>query len=345
LVAPFLKPVVFAAILAIIFHPVEATMRRWTRNKNAAALLSTTVVILFITLSSVFLGRAILSGLTDIYQSLGRPGESKERLGSYVVHIVEGVVGFLGRYVPISVGDVQVAISNQATKVISSLLAMSAGALGSMTGLFGNALICFFLLFFLFRDGRAMLRRVAVVLPLRRDQVTRLYACVKETLNAVVYGTLAIAAIQGMLTGVAFAFLGLASPVLWALVTSLCALLPVIGTAFIFLPAVSMLAFDGHWIRSAILLIWALAVVHPVDNILRPYLIGGRTKLSTLYLFFALLGGLKTFGALGVFVGPLILAVTVALFRFLREQRRVAGWKLIEGSSERTGHRGLAIGI
>jgi predicted PurR-regulated permease PerM len=79
-----------------------------------------------------------------------------------------------------------------------------------------------------------------------------------------------------------------------------------------------------------ILLVWAVAVVHPVDNVLRPYLIGERVKLSTLYVFFALLGGLTTFGALGVFIGPLILAVTIALFRFLREEKRAGNWSLEE---------------
>ena len=343
LIAPFLRPIAFAAILAIIFHPVQAMMRRCLRNRNAAAMLSTMVVILFITLVSVFLGRAVLSGLGDIYQALGSPGQTKERLGLYLVRVIEGVVGFVGRYVAISVGDLQVAISKQAETVISSLLRASAGALGSMTALLGNALICFFILFFLFRDGQAMLRRMAVVLPLRRDQVTRLYACVKETLNAVVYGTLLIAAIQGALTAVAFAFLGITSPVLWGIVTSLCALLPVIGTAFVFLPALSMLEFSGHWIKAVILLIWALGIVHPVDNILRPYLIGGRTKLSTLYVFFALLGGLKTFGALGIFVGPLILAITIALFKFLREER-AAGWQLIEQSSTRAERERVTVG-
>lgn len=327
LVAPFLKPIVFAAILAIIFYPVQARTHQWIRNRNAAAALSTTAVILFIVLAAIFLGRAILSGLGDIYQSLANPGEGKERLSVYVLHVLERVVGIAGRYIPISAASLQVAISNQVEKVISSLLAMSAGALGSITSLVGNALISFFILFFLFRDGRSMLRRGSVVLPLKRDQVIRLYACVKETLNAIVYGTLAIAAIQGALSGIAFSFLGLTSPVLWGIVTGLCAMLPVIGTGFVFVPAMSMLAFNGHWIKALVLLIWAVTVVHPVDNVLRPYLIGGRVKLSTLYVFFALLGGLKTFGALGVFVGPLILAMNVALFRFLREQKTAAGWK------------------
>ncbi len=166
-----------------------------------------------------------------------------------------------------------------------------------------------------------MLRRGAVILPLKPDQVRRLLRCVKDTLNAIAYGTLAMAAIQGALTGVAFWFLGITSPIAWGIATTLCALLPIIGTAFVLLPATCMLIFTGHWMKGLILLVWAVAVVHPVDNVLRPYLIGERVKLSTLYVFFALIGGLKTFGGLGVFIGPLILALTVALFRFLREEK------------------------
>ena len=168
------------------------------------------------------------------------------------------------------------------------------------------------------------------MLPLKPDQVRRLLKCVKDTLNAIAYGTIAMAAIQGALTSVAFWFLGITSPVVWGIITALCALLPIIGTAFVLLPATGMLIFSDHWIKSLILLIWAVAVVHPVDNVLRPYLIGDRVKLSTLYVFFALLGGLETFGALGVFIGPLILAVTVALFRFLREKKRAGNWSLQE---------------
>jgi predicted PurR-regulated permease PerM len=183
-------------------------------------------------------------------------------------------------------------------------------------------------LFFFFRDGRGMLRRASVILPLRRDQARRLFARVRDTLNAIVYGTLAMAALQGALTGLAFWVLGVTSPVLWAIVTALCALLPVIGTAFVLVPAISMLVFSGHWVKALILLVWGVAVVHPVDNVLRPYLIGGRAKLSTLYVFFAVLGGVKAFGPLGLFTGPLILAITVALFTFLREEKRAGSLDL-----------------
>ena len=168
------------------------------------------------------------------------------------------------------------------------------------------------------------------MLPLKPDQARRLLKCVRDTVNAIAYGSIAMAAIQGTLTGLAFWFLGITSPVAWGIVTTLCALLPIIGTAFVILPAIGMLIFSGHWIKGLILLVWAVIVVHPVDNVLRPYLIGERVKLSTLYVFFAMLGGLKTFGGLGVFIGPLILALTVALFRFLREEKRAGNWTFQE---------------
>jgi len=326
LIAPFLKPILFSAVLAILFYPFYSHILRWIRNRNASALLSTSLVILFIALSAVFLGRSLATGLRDIYESFDSSGDGSERLSLYFIHLFERAVELVSRYLPISTSDLRTATLSQAEKGVAALLNMTAGALGSITALLANALIAFFILFFFLRDGRAMLRRAAVLLPLNADQARRLFARVKDTLNAIVYGTLTMAALQGALTGVAFWILGVTSPVLWAIVTTLCALLPVLGTAIVLLPAISMLVFSGHWIKGLILLAWAAVVVHPVDNVLRPYLIGGRTRLSTLYVFFALLGGLKVFGALGVFIGPIVLATTLALFTFLRKEKRADDW-------------------
>jgi predicted PurR-regulated permease PerM len=325
-----LKPVIFSVVLSVLIYPLNARIGHWIRNRNIAAVLSTSAVILLISSISLFLGRTLLSGLQEIYQSLSGSGESKERLSVFIVQLFDQAVAFANRYISIPVADLQRAILNQAEKAVAGLIAMSAGALGNITSLALDAFIVFFILFFLFRDGRSMLRRGAIILPLKPDQVRRLLTCVKDTLNAIAYGTIAMAAIQGTLTGLVFWFLGLTSPVVWGVVATLCALLPIIGTTFILLPAICMLIFSGHWIKGLILLVWAVAVVHPVDNVLRPYLIGERVKLSTLYVFFALLGGLTTFGALGVFIGPLILALTIALFRFLREEKRAGNWRLEE---------------
>lgn len=326
LVAPFLKPIIFSIILAIIFYPVHRKARLWFQNRSVAAALSTAALIVLMTLPSFFLGRALVSGLHDIYDSLTESGEGRERLSVFIVHLFDRAIAWASHYVSISVPNLQAAILSQMEKAVASLLAVTAGLVGGLSSFGLNAFITIFVLFFLLRDGRAILRRMTVVLPLSPDQVRRLFALVKETLHAIVYGTLAMAVIQGALTGLAFWFLGLTSPVVWGLFATFLAVLPIVGTTLVWFPAACMLLLNGHWIKGVILLIWGIAVVHPVDNILRPYLIGGRVRLSTLYVFFAVIGGLKAFGTLGLVVGPLVLAITVALLTFLREERVAGSW-------------------
>jgi predicted PurR-regulated permease PerM len=322
LIAPFLKPIIFSAVLAVIFYPAYSRVGRSIRNRNVAAALTTAGVLLAIAATSLFLGRALVAGLHDIYESLTGSGEGKERLGVFIVQLFDRAILWVSHYAPVSVPDLQATISSQAEKAVSTLLTITAGLVGSLSVFGLNAFIAIVVLFFLFRDGRSMLRRVTVMLPLRPDQTRRLFVRVKETLDAIVYGTLAMAAIQGTLTGLAFWFLGLTSPALWGLVATLLAVFPFVGTTCVWGPAACLLFFSGHWIKALVLVVWGLAVVHPVDNILRPYLIGSRVKLSVLYVFFAVVGGLKVFGVLGLVIGPLILAITAALLTFVREERR-----------------------
>ncbi len=322
LVAPFFKPIIFASVIAILFYPVHSRIQRRIGNRTAAGLLSTLIVIVLLVISSLLLGRALASGVHDLYDSVNANADGRERLGVYLVGLSERVAEVFSRYIPISAPDVRVAVNSQAQRTVAVIANSMAGLLGGITSTFANALISFFILFFLFRDGRNMLRRTSIVLPLGVHQVRKLYDRIAETLQAIVYGSIAMAVLQGLLTGVSFWFLGMSSPILWATVTALCALLPVIGTGFVLAPAISMLLFSGHWIKALILLAWGMVVVHPIDNVLRPYLIGKRTKLSTLVVFFAILGGLRTFGAMGVFIGPIILAAMLALVSFLREENR-----------------------
>ena len=326
LVAPFLKPIIFSAILAIISYPVHLKIRSWIRNRNVAAALSTAALIVLIAFPSFLLGRALVSGLHDIYDSLTESGEGRERLSVFLVYLFDRVIAWASHYIPISVPNLQGAILSQVEKAVASLLVVTAGLVGGLSSFGLNAFIAIFVMFFLMRDGRSILRRMTVVLPLRPDQVRRLFALVMETLHAIVYGTLAMAVIQGTLTGLAFWFLGLTSPVVWGLLATFLAALPIVGTTLVWFPAACMLLLSGHWIKGVLLLIWGVAVVHPVDNILRPYLIGGRVKLSTLYVFFAVIGGLKAFGPLGLFIGPLVLAITVALLTFLRKENLAGSW-------------------
>jgi len=282
------------------------------------------IVVFLLAVSFALLGRALAAGIHEAYDSLNVNGDGRERLGAYLLALSDRAMAATAKYLPISATDLRATVNVQFQRIPAIIVGSAAGLLKGIASGLVNALICAFVLFFLFRDGRDLVRRAYVLLPLRIDQARSLLIRTRETLRAIVYGSLAVAVLQGTLTGIGFWILGVTSPVLWATVTALCALIPVVGTGFVLIPAISMLAFNGHWIRALILLVWGLAVVHPVDNVLRPYLIGERTKLSTLFVFFSLLGGLQAFGTLGVFLVPVILAAALALFSFVREEARGA---------------------
>lgn len=323
LISPFLKPIACSAFIVILSYPLHNAIERRVRNKTLAATISTFVVTASIAVPVLFLLQSILLELRDAAGALIPGRNGVEALGFHLLSAYNSLVGFVRRELPDSIQTVPLESINEAAKAASSLLAKMLGAFART--IFAGA-ISIVLLFFFFRDGRKMLRLAAAVLPIRTTQSTRLYLCVRDTLHAIVYGSLAVAVIQGALTGISFWIVGIASPVVWGLVTALCSLLPIIGTAFVYVPAAVMLLFGGHWVKALVLVIWGAGIVHPIDNFLRPLFIGGRTKLSTLYVFFALLGGAKVFGALGLFLGPIILALTVAIFTFLREEKRAGNW-------------------
>ena len=173
-------------------------------------------------------------------------------------------------------------------------------------------------LFFLFREGAASRERVVSMVPLQADQVEHVFSDVRDVVVASVYGILTIGLRQGALVGIAFWILDLSSPVFRGMVTAFLSLIPIVGTRAVWVPAAIILVAGGHWAKSLILVAWGISIVHPVDNVLRPYLVGQRARLSAIYLFFAILGGVKAFGLIGLLAGPVVLSVALVLLGILR---------------------------
>lgn len=323
IIRPFLKPLVFALVLAILFYPLHSRIQRRLAYPNAAALVSTLLVITVIAVPVFGLGGLLASELKSVYGLLVSSSTSQAGRTAIRSNSVQAALQWLNNTFGLSGLRLDAVVHNQLERASGYFLGFITGAFRNAASLLGEALASFFVLFFLFRDGARMQQGVTSLLPRPDDRIERLFIHINETLVAVVYGSLVIASIQGGLTGVAFWVLGLRSPILWGVVTAAFALIPVIGTGFIWIPAAVILALSGHVGKAVVLVIWCSIVVHPVDNILRPYWISGRIKeLNTLYLFLALLGGLSAFGFLGLFIGPVVLSLTWAVFNLLREDMR-----------------------
>jgi predicted PurR-regulated permease PerM len=331
---PFVRPILFAAVLAIVFFPLHDRIWHWLRRPNLAALASTLAVVLMVVIPLLALGSAVTSEVSTAYASVSEKSAAGGGWEAYIAEELQKPVAALSRYVDLSSFD-PVADIRSRLEELSSWMVRSAGDVVRNVGrFFFDAGVCFFTLFFLFREGRRIRLAAAAALPLDPPRVEELFNRISETIIANVYGVLAVAIVQGFLVGAALWALGIRSPILWGVITAICSLIPVVGTALVWVPAALILLAGGHWVKCLILLAWGGGFVSLVDHALRIYIVGGRVKMNTLLVFFALVGGIKEFGILGIVLGPLVLSIASALLGMLRQETRT--WQLQLASGQTT---------
>lgn len=183
-----------------------------------------------------------------------------------------------------------------------------------------EVLVAFVALFYFFRDHEAILNAIRKLLPLSDTETDEIFTCVNDTIYATVTGVFIVSLAQGTLAGVMFWLLGLPAPMMWGAIMAVLAMLPFVGTWMIWLPAAAYLALNGNYVKAMILIGWGVTAVSLIDNLIYPILVGDRLRLHTLSVFFALLGGLVLFGAIGIILGPLVLALTVTLLEIWRKR-------------------------
>ncbi len=167
--------------------------------------------------------------------------------------------------------------------------------------------------------ARGWWRTIPDLLPFERTRSEALLLRIRDVVYGSVYGVVTIAIIQGVLNGGMFWLLGVPAAALWGLVTVFASMVPLVGTAAVWVPGTLYLLAIGAWQKAIVLALWGAAVVSSVDNFLRPRLVAGRVGLSGLAMFVAMLGGLQAFGALGIVLGPVTFAAAAAIVDVLRE--------------------------
>ena len=312
LALPFLPALAWALALAVVALPIHRRIERLVKNTNLAAGLSVFLVAVVVVAPIVFTVRQITGEAVRSTQTVRQEIESgnwRVRLEQYPQ--AASVVRRL---------EEEANLRGAAEQAVNKIPALISDFLSGSIWLGAEFLITFFALFFFFRDRQEFLRGIRHLVPLSDEETDEIFKRVNDTLYATLYGVVAVAAAQGTLAGLMFWLLGLPAPVLWGLVMSVLALLPFLGTWLIWIPAAVYLALEGSWVKSLILLGWGLSAVALIDNFLYPIIVGNRLRLHTLIIFISLVGGVGLFGAAGIVLGPLTLALTVALLDIWRSR-------------------------
>ena len=329
IVAPLWQPLVWAALLGALLAPWNARLakRLGGRTIVASAITLAVTVLLFVLPLAGIAGAVAaqasqLAGRLEQYVPDGAGGQP---LDLSQVPMLARPLAWIGDHTGISLKQIETWLIAGARNVLEALVSSSGAVVLGAVGTIVSFLLMLFVLFFVLRDGPALANKVVGMLPIESRRRTRLWQHLQDVTRAVFMGIGLTALAQGFLVGIGFWIAHLPSPLVFGVIAALFALIPVIGTSIVWGPGALYLASQGAFGHAIFLVVWGVLVVGTADNVLRPLLISGRADVPTLAVFIGVVGGLSAFGFIGLFLGPIVLGLLIALFRYEAEMRSPGG--------------------
>src|ERR1700745_132785 len=301
---PFLEPLLLGALLAGLFHPLYRWITRLVGGRQSLGAVLTLLVLFVLVLGpvSAFLGIVVQQDLSVSEQAIPWLRQHMGAASTFNLHdwLVQRFPA-LADYVPSQeqlLQQVGTAAKSAGAFLVTVLSRMTATTAAFILNLF----VMLYAMFFFFRDGDKILERIFYYLPLSDEDETRMLTQFASITRATVKGTLVIGIIQGALPGIAFWVAGIEGAALWGTIMTILSIIPGIGAALVWVPAVVILFFTGQHLTAILLATWCAAVVGTVDNFLRPMLVGRDAKMPDLLILIGTLGGLFLFGPIGFIV-------------------------------------------
>ncbi len=326
---PFLSAIFVAALFAGIFARPQRLLLKYLKGyPGTVAMLMCLFVALVIVLPIVGIGNIVIGEVAEVVEEVTTDGSQAQQsirrvagviLNSPVGGMIESRVGAV---------DLDSSISDTIANLGGGILSLTENSLGNASGvaksfvkktyegIVGSVLwifVLFFTLFYFFLDGKQFVKKLMMLSPLKDAHEELLIEKFMSMARATLKGTFIIGSIQGSLGGIAFLIAGISSPMLWFVVMVFLSVIPALGAGLVIFPAAFIMFFLGH-VWQGIFLLGVGLVVTSIDNVLRPKLVGNDTQMHSLLIFFGTIGGMSVFGLIGFIVGPIILALALAMW-------------------------------
>jgi predicted PurR-regulated permease PerM len=315
---PFWGALGWAALLALMLNPLHERLTQRLKDRpglSAGIITALTpfVIILPIGVIGVIFARQVGNLIEYVRGMRFLPvAQVLETIEHYPV--IGPAARWVRENITVTAEQIQGWVANSVQTVLRSAAEMSGNVVVGIFGTLVGFFLMLFLLFFLLRDGKMLLRHLIRLIPLQPDSRRELVDHLISVTKAVVYGTVVTALIQGVLVGIGFAIVDLPSPVVFGVIATIAAFIPSAGTGVVLIPAVIYLIAAGRWGAAIFLAIWTV-IVGFSDNLLRPYLAARQATVSTVAVFVGVIGGVTAFGFIGLLVGPVLLSLVVALIQ------------------------------
>lgn len=306
LIAPFIPPLLGAAVVAIAAYPLYQKIHKKIKRKNLSSTIVILLILIFIIIPLVFFANRLLTETIDVYNSANAleltdfSNKMKEFTGldiNFERHIKEVLQKISGIFISSSSNTIEY---------------MAKGVL--------HLFIFFFTLFFFLRDGKKVVRKLRDILPIRDDIEKKLFLEVNKVIKGLITGVLIVAILEGIVAFIGFYLFGIPNPLLWSFVIALAAYLPIIGPSTVYWPAAIYLAVIGNITEAVLLLIYSFGLISYLDGVVKPQMMGKGSNINPIIILLGVLGGINLFGLAGIVVGPLILSVLFVIYRLYEEE-------------------------
>ena len=311
ILSPFFGAILWSVLLAIVFAALYRRLSKaMPRRRNLAAFVTLVIIVVMVLIPLALITASAVHEAANVYGRFQSGEIDISRYQSQFMSALPGwLVEFLNRLDLDNLTSVRERFSG-ALMTAGQQLAGQALNIGQVTAEFMvGVFVMLYLLFFFLRDGDALVAHIKRVTPLPAEQLSEILGQVTATIRATIKGVILVALIQGALGGLIFWVLGIAAPVLWAAVMAVLSLLPVLGSALIWVPVAIYLLLTGSVVHGIVLLVYGALVISLVDNFLRPVLVGQDIKMPSYVVLISTLGGIAVFGANGFVIGPLVAAL------------------------------------
>ncbi|MEA3515313.1 MAG: AI-2E family transporter [Nanoarchaeota archaeon] len=317
----FFNALIVGALIAYFLYPIYTKIKLKVKNKVLSQIILSVSSVLIIILFLGVIVSPLISQTQTVYQKVEYYIDNYDNsacadTNTSFCQISEKVKIFIGSEefavkAKELIGSISVFFYRNMSSVVNNIILF----------VFSIVIIVFSIFYFL-DYGVFINRTILSILPMRGSHKMQIFARLRQTINAVVGGNISTALLQGIAGGMIFAILGIPSALFWGLLMFILAFIPAVGPALIWIPATILLFSMGNITQGIILLVYCILVLGYIDNILKPKLIGDKIKLSSFAIFLGVIGGLQTFGFLGLFFGPIIIALFVTCIDIYKEMNK-----------------------
>lgn len=309
-IRPILLSIIFGIILAFIFNPVYNLFLKATKSKNASAFLICLLVILLIVVPLWFLTPVLAEQAFKIY------------LGVQQIDFVTPLKSFFSSLFPSEALSTEIGsiLQSFVNKMINSLLGSLSKVILNFPVILLQSVVVFSTLFFVLRDRESIISYIQSLLPFSKEIEKKLFESSKGITSSVIYGQIIIGLIQGIIAGLGFFIFGVPNALFYALLAVLLGVLPIVGTALVWVPIAVYVLITGDTFSALGILAFGL-FSSTIDNFLRPIIVSKRTDIPSSIVLIGMVGGVFLFGVLGIILGPLVLAYLLIILELYRKKK------------------------